>query len=476
MARPRSPGRLAGARTGNGRETGFDLPASDTTDASAPVVFPWSFVAIFAFLICIAMYAWLWIAGGRPVGWALLLIPVLVAVSAPLFARAARTERRFDLGGLLAVGLLLRFVASYYRFDHAVDASAYHNVGVRLADSFRELNFGADTGAAVPGTGTLRYISGLVHVLSGSDKFGAFLIFSWIGFVGCYLLYRAFVTAVPDGDRHRYALLLFLWPSLALWPSSIGKESVMLFSLGLTALGAARLFTRRGGGYTLGLAGIILTYLVRPHVAMIMLIAIVVALVVGRGLARPTRALTPGSIAKAGAILVLLVAMSVFASRTADFLGIENLHPGSTQQQFDKTRTNTNEGGSRFSAADAASPLGYPQAAVTILFRPFLFEATGSDQLATALEALGLLLLTILSWRRLLSVPSRLRAQSYVALSLAFVLVFFFVFAVISNFGILARERTMVLPFVFVLLSVRALTTNARSDAPAQPVSAARSA
>jgi hypothetical protein len=475
MARPRSLGRLAGTRAGNGRETGFDLP-SDTADAPAPVVFPWSFVAIFAFLTCIAVYAWLWIAGGRPVGWALLVIPVLMAFSAPLFARAARTERQFDLGGLLAVGLLLRFVASYYRFDHAVDAHTYHNFGVRLADSFRELNFGADTGASVPGTGTMRYVSGLVHVLSGSDKFGAFLIFSWLGFLGCYLLYRAFVTALPDGDRSRYAPLLFLWPSLVLWPSSIGKESVMLFAIGLAALGAARLFTRRSGGYSLGLAGIVVTYLVRPHVAMIMLVALVVALVIGRGHSRPSGALTPGSIAKIGAIVVLLVAVSVFASRTANYLGIENLHPGSTQEQFDETRRNTSSGGSRFSPADAASPVGYPQAAVTILFRPFPFEATGSDQLATALEAMGLLLLTIVSWRRLLSVPSRLRSQPYVALALAFVLVFFFVFAVISNFGILARERTMVLPFVFVLLSVRALAVSARAGSPVRRVSAARSA
>jgi hypothetical protein len=476
MGRPRSPGQLAAARTGNGRETGFDLPPSDAADAPPPVVFPWGFVAIFAFLACMAMYAWLWIAGNQPVGWALILIPVLVALTSVVFTRAARTERRFDLGGLLAVGLLLRFVASYFRFDHAVDAHTYHSVGIRLADSFRELNFGADTGASVPGTGTMRYVSGLVHVASGSDEFGAFLIFSWLGFVGCYLLYRAFVTAVPDGDRYRYALLLFLWPSVVLWPSSIGKESMMLLSIGLTALGVARLFTRRSGGYTLGLIGIVVTYLVRPHVAMIMLAAVVVALVIGRGHSRPTGALTPGSIAKAGAILVLLVATSVFASRTADFLGIENLHPASTQQEFDETRRNTSEGGSRFSAADAASPVGYPQAAVTILFRPFLFEARGSDQVATALEATALLLLTIVSWRRLLSVPSRLRAQPYVALSLAFMLVFFFVFAVLSNFGILARERTMVLPFVFVLLSVRALTANVRADSPAQRVSAARRA
>jgi hypothetical protein len=94
------------------------------------------------------------------------------------------------------------------------------------------------------------------------------------------------------------------------------------------------------------------------------------------------------------------------------------------------------------------------------LFRPFLFEAHTSEQIVTALEALGLALLIVVSWRRLLGVPWRLRAQPYIALALVFVLVFFFVFAVISNFGILARERTMVLPFVLALLSVPALATN----------------
>jgi hypothetical protein len=59
-----------------------------------------------------------------------------------------------------------------------------------------------------------------------------------------------------------------------------------------------------------------------------------------------------------------------------------------------------------------------------------------------------------------------LRAQPYVALAVAFVLVFFFVFAVISNFGLLARERVMVLPFVLALLSVPALSTNTRAKKP----------
>ena len=88
--------------------------------------------------------------GREPVGIALIVIPVLLLLTMPLFNRATRNER-FDLGGLLATGLLLRFALSYYRFDHAVDSRAYHHVGVRLAESFRQLNFGVDTGAQIPG-------------------------------------------------------------------------------------------------------------------------------------------------------------------------------------------------------------------------------------------------------------------------------------------------------------------------------------
>src|SRR2546421_1661986 len=348
-----------GDRTGKGGEQGFP---SDAPGSATRAVFPWSFVALLAFLACMGMYAWLWIIGSRPVGWALLAIPILLGVTTLLFGRAARTERQFDLGGLLAVGLLLRFATSYYRLDNAVDAQSYHNAGVRLADSFRELHFTPDTGAAVPGTGTMRYVSGLVHVPSNNDAFAAFLIFSWLAFLGCYLLYRAFVIAVPDGDRYRYARLLFLWPSLVLWPSSIGKESIMLLATGLAALGAARLFTRRPGGYTLVLFGIGGAYFIRPHVAMIALVALVVALLIGRGYARPTGALTPASVAKLAAVCVILVAMSVVATRTADYLGIKSLHPTYTEQKFQETRELTGEGGSRFSPADAASPIGYPQA------------------------------------------------------------------------------------------------------------------
>jgi hypothetical protein len=442
---------------GNRDEDPFGLPLPPEPEARFGSA--WTFGAILAFLVCIALYGWFWVAGGQPVGAALIIIPILVALSTPIFLRA-RSERSFDLAGLLAVALFLRFMAAYYRYDTAVDARTYNLWGARLAESFRQLDFAPDTHAAVPGTGSMRYISGLVHAVCNSDEMGAFLVFAWIAFLGCYFLYRAFVTAVPDADRYRYAVLLFFWPSIVFWPSSIGKEAVMLLTLGLAALGAARFFTRRPGGITLAFVGILITYLVRPHVALIMLAAFGFALLVGRGQSLPTRSLTPGSVAKAAAIVLLLVGVSMIAGRTARFLGVESLQPSSTEEAFLEVETNTKRGGSQFSPADATNPIGYPRAAVTILFRPFLFEAHTSEQIVTAFEALALALLVVVSWRRLLSVPWRLRAQPYVALAVAFVLVFFFVFAVISNFGILARERTMVLPFVLALLSVPALATN----------------
>jgi hypothetical protein len=449
--------RPIGGSNGNRHEDPFGLPLPPEQESRFGSA--WTFGAILTFLVCMAMYAWFWVGGGTPVGAALVVIPILVAFTTPLFLRA-RSERSFDLAGLLAVALLLRFIAAHFRYDDAVDARTYNLWGTRLADSFRQLNFTPDTHAAVPGSGSMRYISGLVHAVCNSDEMAAFLIFTWIAFLGCYFLYRAFVMAVPDADRYRYAVLLFFWPSIVLWPASIGKESVMLFSLGLAALGAARFFTRRPGGITLAFVGVLITYLVRPHVALIMLLALGFALVVGRGHSRPTRSLTPGSVAKAAAIVLLLVGASVVAGRTARFLGVRSLQPSSTEEAFVEVQNKTEQGRSEFSPANAANPIGYPQAAVTILFRPFPFEAHTSEQIAAALEASGLVLLVLVSWRRLLSVPSRLRGQPYLALALAFVLVFFFVFAVISNFGILARERTMVLPFVLALLSVPALSTN----------------
>jgi len=419
----------------------------------APSRFPWTTIAVVVLLATLGLYAWGWLVGGNAVGVALIEIPLLMLLTTPLFIRASRDEQRFDLGGLLAVGLLLRFAATYYRFAHAADGAAYHLAGAELAHSYRHLGFNADPKFPVPGTGGMRIITGVVEVFTNSNAFATFLVFAWLGFFGCYLFYRAFVTAMPDADHRRYALLILLWPTLVFWPSSIGKDCWMVFTLGIAALGAARVLMRRPGGYTLLLLGLVAGALVRPHVSLLFAVAFGVALMLGRRADRPG-AFTPTVVAKAAGLVVLLALGGYLVSRTGDLLKTQDVTGGSVDSALSINALRTSQGGSSFSAASPTNPIGYGIAAVTIMFRPLLIEANGTEGLATSLEAMFLFGLCLASWKRLASIPRRLRSQPYVAMACAYILMFFFAFGTIANFGILARERSQMMPFVFVLLAL----------------------
>jgi hypothetical protein len=412
----------------------------------------WQVVGLVLVLMAVGWLGAMWLGAGKPVGVALVEVPLLLLLTAPLIVTAARTEHRFDLAGLLVTGFALRLFGCYYRFTHAADAAVYHNSGVDLARHFRSLDFNVDTGSPVPGTGGMKILAGIAEVFTNSNAFATFLLFTWLGFIGCYLFYRAFVTAMPDADHHRYALLIFLWPTLLFWPSSIGKDCWLLFTLGIAALGAARILARRRGGYSLFVLGLLLGSFVRPHVSLLLVVAFAVALLVGRRQQRPD-ALNAGTIGKIAGLLVILVLGAVLATRTADFLNANDIS-GSVDTAIAQAGTRTSEGGSAFVPADPTNPIGYAKAAVTVLFRPFPFEAHGLESIATSVEALLLLGLILVSWPRLRSVPRRLRSDPYVTLALGYTLAFIFAFGTIANFGILARERSQVVPFVFVLLAL----------------------
>ena len=187
---------------------------------------------------------------------------------------------------------------------------------------------------------------------------------------------------------------------------------------------------------------------------MLLVLAFGVAFVVGRRDDARPGTLTPASIAKVAGLILLLVAGSYLANRTQDFLKLEDFSSESLEIGQEEVRTQTETGGSEFEAPEPFSPVGYPVAFVTVLARPFPFEASGSEQILIAAEGLFILGLALSSWRRFKALPRFLRTRPYVTFALAFLIAFVAVFGVISNFGILARQRTQVLPFVFVLLAL----------------------
>ena len=398
---------------------------------------------------------------GLPV--ALFLTPVLLAASWPAFVRQARRERDQRLAQLLMLALclklfgsLVRYWVAIYVYDGFADALMYHDVGTNLAMRFRGGDF--STGLdSLSSTDFIRFFTGLVYTVTGSSVYAGFLLYSWLGFWGMFYLYRAFVTAVPDGNRRSYARLLFFLPSMLYWPSSIGKEAWMLFCLGLAAFGTARLLTGRPWrGLALAGTALWLGALVRPHVTGMAALALVAAYLV----ARPPRRLGAlGPVVKLFALIALLAVAGLLLGKASSYLLEKGIDPqDGVSNVLGESARRTGQGGSSFNAPTAiGSPAKLPLAVVTIFFRPFPFEAHNAQVAVTALESTLLLCLTVARRRGIWQALRHPRRRPYVAFVVVYSLLFVFAFSSIANFGILARERTQVLPFFLVLLAVPAV-------------------
>ena len=168
----------------------------------------------------------------------------------------------------------------------------------------------------------MRWLTGVVHVATDSTFFATFLVFVFVSFLGVFFFYRAFETGFPDGDRKRYALAR---PPVA-DPRLLAVEPRQG---GLP--GRRRSAWRRGAppacSSTAGAAsscsaiGTFAAAMVRPHVALIVVIALVAALLLRRSDVDPVGRLT----AKVLALTVIVVAGAILSSATAEFLNLENL-------------------------------------------------------------------------------------------------------------------------------------------------------
>ena len=383
---------------------------------------------------------------GRPGG--VLVGPALVAASLPALAREARREREPRLFRLLLSALILKLGGAVvrhqigYRAYRGGDAEAYHQAGIRVAKRFRA---GDVTGGLDSWTGTnfIRLTTGAVYSVIGPSRIGGFFVYSWLGFWGLVSFRRAFARAVPEGSTRSYERLLLFSPSLLYWPSGIGKDAWMLLSLGLGADGASRaLSTGERKGLGLAAGGMSLASIVRPHVAGAM------------GVSFAGAHLLRGPRPRAVPLVAFVGLLSAWASRYLRRFQIDTR--SGFRAVLDRVVARTSRGGSTFSppASQAPAPAQAPLAAGTVLFRPHVLEAHNRRADLAAAEDAVLLLLSLGRLRWTVSALRSSRRQPYVAFALACAGLLVGAFSAIANFGILARQRTQILPFYFVLLSI----------------------
>jgi hypothetical protein len=422
---------------------------------------PWSGVAATAVVaFYVAAFAWAMEHRAYDMWGALIVFPLLLTLSIPILERLTRDDdpwmQKIVVWALVAklVACFARYWMAFVLYDGNSDAATYDLVGRHLAVAFRDGDFTPDIHRKVIGTGFIMIVTGIVYAFVGQSILAGYLVFSWMGFWGLYLCWRAFGIAYPDGDHKRYAKLVFFLPSLLFWPSGIGKDTWMLLTLGMCAYGTALLLVRRRGAYLFLLLGMTGATMVRPHITVLVMCGLIVAFLLRT---RPQQVSALGPL-RAGFGAVVLGAGAVVAlKQVGKFFGTADLSAGAAAEVASRTQTQTAQGGSGQQAAEqtsAISPSHLPQSLMTVLFRPFPFEVHNMQALLASLEGVVLMGLVVTSLVRLRRIPALLVRRPYLAFALVYMLVFAMAFANIKNFGILTRERVQVFPFALILLGV----------------------
>jgi 4-amino-4-deoxy-L-arabinose transferase-like glycosyltransferase len=384
---------------------------------------------------------------------------ILMGISLPIARRLSRQEKDPRLVTLLMVALLLHFVGSGLQIFvdnhiyHGVsDFEGYVNQGAVLSGNFRSFDFtlaGASLRGVV-GSGSVSIVAGIVFCFTGVNELASFFVFAWFAWFGTTLFYRAFCHTFPEGDHRRYALMLFLFPSELYWASDVSKEALVMMALGVATLGAARVLVRKRWGYLLIAVGTGMGVVTRPNEFALLLGAFTIAVFFRRrDNRRELRALR-----KFGTLLFLALILGLTGVLLLKFLHTSTGNVGKT---LNSAHTNNTGKGTGFGSSNVPysdNPLLYPRDVYTVLFDPLPFTAGSLTQLIAAAENSVILVLILTSLRRLRLVFRAGRERSYVLLCLIYTLGFLYTFAALGNLGLITRERTLLFPYLLVLLAI----------------------
>ena len=279
-----------------GIETGDGLPARPVDEAPqgvlAKVVAPtgvWWAAAGLALLVTTAVAVQLGAEGLGVVS--VPLAGVLLAVAASRRIARRRPDEAW-VGRWLVLGVVAKLIASYLRYSHLGRGlrgrGRRHRLrpdsGGSLAAGWLGDGHGARCCPTCRRTNFVRWFTGVVYYLFGSNMVAGFFVFGLLALVGSYLWYRATVDAVPSLDKRLYLALVLFAPSIAFWPASIGKEALMQLGIGVGGARHRRTCCDSGwlAGLLVGVAGGWLLWVVRPHLLALVTVAAACAYFVGR--------------------------------------------------------------------------------------------------------------------------------------------------------------------------------------------------
>ena len=261
--------------------------------------------------------------------------------------------------------------------------------------------------------------TGVVMAIVGTTQLATFLVFVWLSYLGTICFYRAFTIDLPRGRARirRYARLVFFLPSTIYWTADSSKEAIMTVSLGLVALGCAKVLVRAPGGFRIATLGLAAGALIRPNELMVILGGFAVALMVRPQGERERM----GTVKRIGGLLFMGVLLGISVFLTVHYLRLGNATSGKFSLQA--TNQNNNETGTGFGSSGfvySSSLAKWPIDLYEVLFNPLPFNAHGTSEYLAAIENTVIVAVIIASYRQLRILPRTAFARPYVMMCLVY--------------------------------------------------------
>ncbi len=391
----------------------------------------------------------------------LVYLQLVLVLAGVLYAKGLKIERDFppSLFWLAFMAKLISTAVNYWfltEFYGRGDANVYHRGGVYVAQFLSDFNFSVFDffQYGTQGTTNMMFLTGIFYTILPPSLPGIYFLFAGLSFAGSVFFYRAYRIGFPDSSPNLFRMSIFFLPSILYWPSALGKDAWIFFSSGLVAYGLAKNLrqSRLSGLLWVGL-GLLLISFIRPHITASMGIAISVAYIFfsfKSGIKESHQGL---EVRLLGSILV--IGFAFFAIRIGvDFLGLDEFSYTEVELFYDDIQERyLNEEGSNFQAVSAFTPTGTIRGVVTVLFRPFPWEAHNIPAIIASIESLLFLAAFWFRRRVFWSRISFFRKDSWLAFLLLYSLTMMLFLTVISNFGVLARQRVMLIPFWWMLFA-----------------------
>lgn len=284
-----------------------------------------------------------------------------------------------------------------------------------------------------PGSPFIKYTASFFSQGLNASYLNTTLVFNLMGTMGLVLLYlsvKEYLKALPW-----YWFTILLIPSMSFWSASLSKDSLSFFSVCLFLYA----ITMRRKTILLVPIAFFIMFMVRPHIAALMLASYVIYFIIQSKVHIIIKLLT---------IPIIIFGLLSSISFVESYIGLDESSADGYADYINSREIIGQVGGS---AVDISS-MSYPMKMFTYIFRPLPFEAHSITAFVSSVEnSVLLVLFTYILFKSRLNIKPFIQNEN-LWLFTYFMLTCSILSLTTANLGIATRQKWMFMPVLMYLL------------------------